>query len=185
MSRDIGHGSSAPGISKFPQRKIDRGMAAQRLAHVSQQAVLEDLKLFLRRRRFQQPIAQFACSPAPHQIQRQMLIVKFTRRQFEKRESAARLEMRADHRTLLRGVDHEKFRLHADQDGPASGLKLVGSPPVVHAGMILAQIDHQLHAAVRKQALLIVRLAVALVQPKQIHELGKRRPRNVMAGEHL
>ena len=113
-----------------------------------------------------------------------MLIVKLSGGQIEERESAARFKMSADHALLLRRVNYEKLRLHTHQQRAASGLKPAGIPPIVNPRHIVFKIHHQGHAAIRKQALFVVRLAVAFVKPKQIHEVGKRRPRNVVADEH-
>ena len=90
--------------------------------------------------------------PRPHPAARQ--VVQLARRQIDERKPAARLEGHADHGEWPGGVQQEEFRVRA------------GDPAV--QTIVLVQEDHQRHRSRGKQALLWMRLDVALRVPDQL-----------------
>jgi hypothetical protein len=93
--------------------------------------------------------------------------------------------MDPDHCRLLRRVDHKELRLRPNYDRTRKALALPDILPVVHLHFVFAEINNQLHRPVRQQPLLVMRLLIPVVMPQHVHEMRKRRPRDVAAVQHL
>src|ERR1051326_2457697 len=104
----IGHGGSSMDIAKKPQSAIDCAMPLQRLESLIQQALFKHLQFLLRRLRFKQAFAQPSCFMSPQIFKRNVEVVQVASGHLEERKRTARLEVNANHRGLLRGIDDKK-----------------------------------------------------------------------------
>ncbi len=112
-----------------------------------------------------------------------MRVGQLARRRAEKRERTPGLEMHAEHRLVLHGVDDEEPRIGSRHDGAREGPEALGFCRVMHAYFVLTKIDHELHRSTRENAFLAFGVR-ALQGPEIVDEPGKRRSRNAGPIEH-
>src|SRR5260370_36865957 len=136
-----------------------------------EQSLLQDLHPGVGWLGFEQALAELRGLCPPERVQRHVSVVQLARGQRKKGEAAAAFESGSHYRRLAGRVDDYKLRPRTRDQAPAKGPGFISVLPIVHSQPVLAQIDNQLHRAVRQNALLRVRNMVAVVIPQQVDEV--------------
>src|SRR5579883_87889 len=175
----------APWIAPdLPQRERHRRMPLHRPHRPAHQKTLRRREPGRCRWSREQLVAQRIGRASPQAIQSDLLIAQLIERHRQKREQAARFEMKAEDGKLRRRVDHGVLRPRSAQDHPAGLAERRTGLAVVQRHAVLRQIDHDLHRPIRQDALQRMRPRDALPQPQAFEKSIERRGRTA-ARQHL
>src|SRR5580658_2890555 len=174
-------------LNKSAQRPINAFPALRRaigLLEVIEKETFEDLEFCGRTGRGQQAVAPIPGGGAPQRVQFHDLVAELTGRQLEEGGRSAWLEMGADHRGVVDGVDNDVTRMRARE--PAAPERSVAAHVVgvEKLSRFVAQVDHQLERAVWKAFFHRVIGETAVVKPEKIHERRERQPWRMTSIDH-
>lgn len=141
VASKVSDGRSCMNIAEKTQGEIDRAMPLQRTERLRQEAFFHDLKFRCRRWRFQQAFPQQPCRVAPQVLQRDVEIVQFTGRHSKERKRTAWLEMNADDRVLLGGIDYKEAGMRAADQSSREPLTFVQILAVVNPRFVFFEVD--------------------------------------------
>src|SRR5579883_152589 len=166
----------APWIAPdLPQRERHRRMPLHRPHRPAHQKTLRRREPGRCRWSREQLVAQRIGRASPQAIQSDLLIAQLIERHRQKREQAARFEMKAEDGKLRRRVDHGVLRPRSAQDHPTGLAERRAGLAVVQRHAVLRQIDHDLHRPIRQDALQRMRPRDALPQPQALDKSIERR----------
>ena len=101
-----------------------------------------------------------------------------------RRRSLRRPQVNADHGSIRRGIDDDELGVWARKPAAAIGFARLVADRIEYMSPIVAQIDDELHRAIREHTLQAMIGVEAFMKPKQLDELVERRLWRVRGVDH-
>lgn len=154
---------------------LDRRMVVKHASCALEESEFNGAQLGERSRRFEDPVAELPREASPQVGELEMLIAKFSARDFKERNGTSRTKGNADHVILFIGIDGKGFGTRAGQSATVDGGHFAGVVGIVEADLVLGEIDDHGDAAVGHETFFGVGLRVVAVIPELLDKARQRR----------